>query len=362
MSPEVRYAASLAVIAVIGVGSLGALAVWITGRRQPGLAAILAPLVVAAAVGAGVLATAKKMVLTEANAASLVTVVVVAVLPIAVLVGWWMSRSISKLSRKAADEAAARAASAQVEKARRDLVAGVSHDLRTPLAGIRAMAESLEDGVAQDPSHYLGRIRAEVDRMDSMVRNLLELSRLQAGSGRLRREPVDLHDLVSDTVASARPVGERAGVQVDGAASRRLVVHGDPELLARCMANLVSNAVRHTSSGGTVVVEGQANGKAIEISVTDQCGGIDPKHLDRVFEAGFRGAAARTPGEDVGAGLGLALVQEITIAHGGDVRVKNVPNGCRFTISLPTQREPRAPGSHRRAPAISSTREATALG
>jgi signal transduction histidine kinase len=335
MSPDVESAARLAVGAVAAVGAVGAGGVLLIGRRLPGLAAVLTPLVVLAATGAGVLATAKKMELTEENASSLVTVVLIAVLPIAGLVGWWMANSIGRLSRQAADEVAARQAAAQIEMARRDLVAGVSHDLRTPLAGIRAMAESLEDGVAQDPPHYLARIRVEVDRMDAMVRNLLELSRLQAGRSRLRQEPVDLYDLVSDTVASARLVGERASVSVTGSAPNPLVVTGDPELLARGVSNLVSNAVRHTPAGGVVTVDGRVVGSSIELSVEDECGGIDPVHLSRVFEAGFRGPEARTPGEDVGAGLGLALVSEICSAHGGRISVSNVAGGCRFVVDLP---------------------------
>ena len=333
MRPELE-AGALALGTVLVTGVVGAGLVWWLGRRRPALAAVLAPAVLVVAMGAGILVTARAMFLSEHDV-GVVVVVLAAAVPIALGLGVWLARSIRSLAMDAAEQTAARAAAVEVERARRELVAGVSHDLRTPLAGIRAMAESLEDGVAADPPHYFARIRAEVDRMDAMVGNLLDLSRLQSGGQRLRREPVDLRDLVSDLVASARIVGERSGVCVTGTAPEPVLVEGDPELLARALANLLSNAVRHTASGRSVTVTVSAVAGRAEVAVADGCGGIPADVLPRVFEAGFRGATARTPTEGASGGLGLALVREVVTAHGGEVAVVNADGGCRFTMTLP---------------------------
>lgn len=333
MAPELE-AAALAVGTVTVTGVAGAAGLWVAFRRRPAVAAALAPAMVVAAMGAGIWVTARAMFLSEHDI-GVVLIVLAAALPIALALGTWLAMQMRSLTQEAAEEAAARAAALEVEQARRDLVAGVSHDLRTPLAGIRAMAESLEDGVAADPPHYLARIRAEVDRMDTMVGNLLDLSRLQSGGQRLREETVDLRDLVSDVVASARIVGEREGVCVTGEAPHPVLVAGDTELLGRAVANLLSNAVRHTPAGGAVAVSVDDRDGVATVTVADGCGGIPTDDLPRVFDAGFRGSRARTPAEGASGGLGLALVREVVAAHGGEVGVVNEPPGCRFTVTLP---------------------------
>lgn len=333
MTPEFE-AAALAVGTVTVTGVAGAAGLWLVARRHAVVAAALSPAMVVAAMGAGVLVTARAMFLSEHDI-GVVLIVLVAALPIALVLGTWLAMQMRSLIQKAADEYAARSAAVEVEQARRDLVAGVSHDLRTPLAGIRAMAESLEDGVAADPPHYLARIRAEVDRMDTMVGNLLDLSRLQSGGQRLRRETVDLRDLVSDVVASARIVGERSGVCVTGSAPAQVLVDGDPELLGRAVANLLANAVRHTPSGGSVTVTVSGGPDQVAVAVADGCGGIPDDVAAKVFDAGFRGSSARTPAEGASGGLGLALVREIATAHAGSVEVANVGPGCRFTFTVP---------------------------
>lgn len=333
MAPELE-AASLALGTVLVTGGAGAAGLWALGRRRPVVAAALAPAMVVAAMAAGVWVTARAMFLSEHDI-GVVLIVLGSALPIALGLGTWLAMGMRSLTQRAAEEAAERAAALEVEGARRDLVAGVSHDLRTPLAGIRAMAESLEDGVATDPAHYLARIRAEVDRMDTMVGNLLDLSRLQSGGRTLRHETVDLRDLVSDVVASARIVGEREGVCVTGTAPEPVLVGGDPELLGRAVANLLANAIRHTPSGGAVSVSVAETGGLARVSVADACGGIPDDVLPRVFDAGFRGSSARTPTEGASGGLGLALVREVAVAHGGEVSVVNDGPGCRFTLALP---------------------------
>jgi signal transduction histidine kinase len=240
--------------------------------------------------------------------------------------------------------AASRERESALERSRRELVAWVSHDLRTPLAGLRAMAEALEDGVADAPEQYYKQIRAEVDRLASMVDDLFALSRMQAGSFAIDSESLTLDDLVSDVVAALSPLARRNGVELVGSAGPPLRIVGSASELNRAITNLVANAIRHTPGGGEVEVRvGAASGSAAEsmasVSVRDGCGGIPDETLARVFEVGFRGEPARTPRADEsgGAGLGLAIVRGIVAAHHGEVEAHNVGDGCEFTISLPVQ-------------------------
>jgi signal transduction histidine kinase len=240
-----------------------------------------------------------------------------------------LARSAERLRRAAEHEA-------RVEESRRELVAWVSHDLRTPLAGIRAMAEALEDGIGDDAPRYHTQIRAEVDRMVSMVDDLFELSRIHAGALDLSAETVPLGDLVSETIATTDPVARTKGVRVGGSVDPEVLVHADPAAMSRVVANLVMNAIRHTPADGTVEILGRADDGAVELSVSDGCGGIPAPDLPRVFDVAWRGAHARTPGADVGAGLGLAIVKGLVEAHRGSVEVANRGGGCRFLVRLPS--------------------------
>lgn len=237
------------------------------------------------------------------------------------------------------DRAAARLAEAHrreqaLESSRRELIAWVSHDLRTPLAGMRAMAEALEDGVADDPPRYHRQIRREVDRLAALVDDLFELSRIQAGALTLTLRAVDVRELVDDVVAGSRPMAEAGRVTL-AAAADPTVVRGDAGALSRVLANLVVNAIRHTPSDGVVHVVGEPDGDHAVITVSDGCGGLSPEELDRVFDTGWRGTAARTPGPDGGAGLGLAIARGIVEAHQGRIAVMNAGAGCRFEVRLP---------------------------
>jgi signal transduction histidine kinase len=222
-----------------------------------------------------------------------------------------------------------------LERSRRDLVAWVSHDLRTPLAQIRAMAEALEDGIAQEPARYHAEMRNQVDRMVRMVDDLFELSRINAGSLQLSLETLDLGDLVSEAIAGASPVAQAKGVRLDGSVEPGLLVRGDVSALSRVMGNLVMNAVRHTPQDGVVAVRGGTEQEQVVLSIVDGCGGIPAADLDRVFDVGWRGSHARTPDTGSGAGLGLAIVRGLVEAHLGTVAVANADLGCRFVVRLP---------------------------
>jgi signal transduction histidine kinase len=246
----------------------------------------------------------------------------------------------------------ARAREQALEASRRELVAWVSHDLRTPLAGLRAMAEALEDQVVIDPrevSQYHTQIRREVDRLTLMIDDLFELSRIHAGALRLSKRMVGLEDLVAEVVASAEPVARHKGVRLSGAAVRGMPVFVDTAEMGRALRNLVTNAIRHTPSDGGVDVLAEVQSGMACVSVSDACGGIPPGDLPRVFDVAFRGESARTPGPQEGAGLGLSIARGIVEAHSGQIAVRNAGPGCQFLIRLPLAR-PGVPAINRTIP------------
>lgn len=230
-----------------------------------------------------------------------------------------------------------------LDASRRELVAWVSHDLRTPLAGIRAVIEALEDGVVQDAetiARYHTTVREEADRLAALVDDLFELSRTQAGVLRLHLERVSLGDLVSDAIAGAAPTAAAKGVRLEGRLDRQspsLSVSA-PEVL-RALRNIIENAIRHTPSDGTVIVEAGLDAGHAYVSVADDGGGIPEPDLVRVFDVAFQGDVARTPG--TGAGLGLAIARGLIEAHQGEVTVRNQDGGARFTVRLPLVAGPR---------------------
>jgi signal transduction histidine kinase len=235
----------------------------------------------------------------------------------------------------------ARAREQALEASRRELVAWVSHDLRTPLAGLRAMAEALEDGVVFDPrtvSQYHTQIRTEVDRLSTMIDDLFELSRIHAGALRLSRRMTGLEDLVAEVVASAEPVARAKGVRLTGAAVRGMPVYVDSAEMGRALRNLVINAIRHTPSDGIVDVLADVQAGMAAVCVSDACGGIPAEDLPRVFDVAFRGESARTPAPDGGGGLGLSIARGIVEAHAGQIAVRNAGPGCQFLIRLPLAR------------------------
>jgi signal transduction histidine kinase len=247
--------------------------------------------------------------------------------------------------------AEARGRERALEASRRELVAWVSHDLRTPLAGLRAMAEALEDGVVSDAAtvaRYYAQIRRETDRLTLMIDDLFELSRIHAGALRLSREAIDLGDVIGEALTSAEPLARSSGVHLDGRALAALPVCVDSAEVGRAVRELLINAIRHTPPGGAVEILGDQESGLATVSVSDCCGGIPDEQLARVFDVAFRGDIARTPAAGEGAGLGLSIAQGIIQAHDGHVTVRNTGRGCEFLIRLPlAARRPElsAPGS-----------------
>jgi len=250
-----------------------------------------------------------------------------------------LAAEFAALSGELADTSAklarSRARERALEQSRRQLVAWVSHDLRTPLAGLRAMAEALEDGLAADPPRYHKQIRAEAERLAFMVDDLFEVSRIHSGTLQLSHDEITLNDLVSDVLASAEAVARARGVRLAGQAAGQLTIRGDPRELSRALTNLVTNAIRYTPPDGSVYVEARPDREAALLTVADGCGGIPEADLPHVFDLAWRGTDARSPAPDSGAGLGLAIVRGIVEAHRGSVRVLNTGDGCRFEMRLP---------------------------
>ena len=235
--------------------------------------------------------------------------------------------------------AEARARERAMEASRRDLVAWISHDLRTPLASLRALAEALADEVATDEAtrrRYLAGLVTNVDRLTALVDDLFELSQIEAGVLELELEPTSLPELVDEVLQCLQPEAETAGVRLEGVpvvdGGHALVLAGRDQL-SRVLTNLVHNGIRHTTPGGRLLVSvaDAAGTDRVEVRVRDSCGGIAEADLPHVFERLWRGDPARS---SRGAGLGLAIARGFVEAYGGAIGVANVPGGCEFTVEL----------------------------
>ncbi|MGN6215906.1 MAG: sensor histidine kinase [Solirubrobacterales bacterium] len=226
-------------------------------------------------------------------------------------------------------------ANREVEEARRALVAAASHDLRTPLASLRLLVESIDDGVAtgETRDRYLREIRTHVAVLSDLIDDLFELSRIEAGDISWTMRQVELRELIDDTVAAMRAPAAERGVRLSvELPAAGLIAQANAEKVQRVLFNLIQNAIRHTPADGSVTVRARPLGKAVEIEVDDEGEGISPADGERVFEAFYRGDASR--GED-GAGLGLAISKAIVEAHGGEIWLEPGTPGARVHFTLP---------------------------
>ena len=231
------------------------------------------------------------------------------------------------------------AARREMEEARRQLIAAISHDLRTPLATIRAMVEAINDGVVSDREtieRYMRSIHGEVDRLSSLIDDLFELSRLDAGALQLRLEPGSLRDLLSDTLEALQPRATSKGLRLSGQVDSDLPpVVMDAARIQRVLYNLVENAIRHSPPAGVIFLEAQEEPESVRVDVVDSGEGIPPADLPRIFDRFYRGEKSRVRGQG-GAGLGLAIARGLVEAHGGKIWAQNLPGrGARFSFVLP---------------------------
>ncbi len=218
--------------------------------------------------------------------------------------------------------------------ARRQLVAWASHDLRTPLANMQAMLEALEDGLAP-PEHYLPALREQVRTLSMLVDDLFELARIDAGALTLELRETPIGDLIRTCLqgleAEARSRHVSLSAEIDGDAP----VLCAPDKVERVLLNLLTNALRHTPSDGSVAVTLESLESDVRVSVEDTGAGIPPESLRRVFDRFWRGDPARSR-QDGGAGLGLAIARGLVEAQGGRIWAENAAyGGARVSFTLP---------------------------
>lgn len=317
-------AIALAVLATLLVGALGTLAAAVLARNRLEWGTFAAPLVSVVAIGGGVLVGARVMLFDSARTREL-TFIVLACMIVALILGALLAHRVARVEQE-------RRAEAQ----RRELVSHLSHDLRTPLAGIRAMSEALADGVGEQRDTYPRQILESIDRAISMTDTMLAISTMDVNTG--PRDVVDVTDVVSDAVGGMYPQAAAREIRLEGGGSGPLIVTARASDLLRAVENLLVNAVRHTARGGTVRVRATPveRGRMVEVAVRDECGGVDPHTAAHMCEALWRGDAARQT--TAGAGLGLTIVQATAQAHGGRMGVRNVEGGCEIWFQISATR------------------------
>jgi two-component system phosphate regulon sensor histidine kinase PhoR len=229
-----------------------------------------------------------------------------------------------------------------LQTTRRELIGNVSHEFRTPLAGIKAMVETLRDGAVDDKKvarDFLTRIDSEVDRLTQLVAELTELSRIETGKAELKQEPVNLNRLVEEVVAQLSPQTERQKLALAKKLDASLPsVSADKARVRQVLINLVHNAIKFTHPGGRITITTRALEGSIGVDIADTGIGISEEDLPHVFERFYKGDKARA-GE--GAGMGLAIAKHVVEAHGGNIRVESEEGkGSTFSFSLPLQAGP----------------------
>ncbi len=229
-----------------------------------------------------------------------------------------------------------------LDKERRELTAAISHDLRTPLASVRAMVEALDDRVVDDEAEvarYYSTMRREIERLSRMINDLFELAQIDAGAMRLDKQPVTLQEVAAEVVdamqAQARGNGVTLALNVTGTPPEVLL---DGTRIERAIANLVRNALEHTPTGGRIDVRVAVDGDRVSLRVSDTGDGIEAADLPHIWARFYRAEKSRrrAPGADDGAGLGLAITRGIVESHGGVVEVLSEPGaGAAFSVLLP---------------------------
>lgn len=241
----------------------------------------------------------------------------------------------------------ARAREDELQRSLREMLVGIGHDLRTPLARLRSVVESLQDEDSSEPAvleSYLGVLSSQTARLGALIDDLVELARITSGQVVAEPAPVSVRDLVSNALADAHSQAARRDLTITGEAPEHVTIVADLRLITRVLDNLVDNAVAETPRGGQVRIRASAGPAGIVFEVQDGCGGIPEQDLPRVFDPGFRGDASRRA-DGRGFGLGLALARGLAATSGAQLDAENVGGGCRFSLRFPTTAEPAPPGS-----------------
>jgi two-component system phosphate regulon sensor histidine kinase PhoR len=230
---------------------------------------------------------------------------------------------------------------ARLETMRRDFVANVSHELKTPVTSIQGFIETLREGAVNDPakaSQFLEIVGRQADRLNALIEDLLSLSRIERESEarRIERQKANLRDVIEAAVADCSPRASERGITVRVGAPDALWANVDARMIEQAVANLLDNAIKFSERGSVVEIEAEEDGTERRIHVRDRGCGIAPQHLDRIFERFYRVDKGRSRNLG-GTGLGLAIVKHIAQAHGGRVTVQSAPGqGSTFTLHLPT--------------------------
>lgn len=229
----------------------------------------------------------------------------------------------------------------RVEAVRRDFVANVSHELKTPVGAIRLLSEAVSDA-AEDPEavkRFAGRMLVESERLTRLVQQVIELSRLQGDDSLETPTPVRLDDVIAIAVDTSATDADSKHIQIVTGGVTGLEVFGSMEQVTAAVANLVANAVSYSEPDSTVLVSTKADEETVEISVVDQGIGIPTREIDRIFERFYRVDPARHRSTG-GTGLGLSIVKHVAATHGGEVRVWSVEGqGSTFTLTLPRRNQ-----------------------
>jgi signal transduction histidine kinase len=245
-----------------------------------------------------------------------------------------VARDVERIAGHLEDQEQAKA---HLEAARRDLIAAISHDLRTPITSLRLLSEALEDDLVEDAGRreYMSRIGSLVRTLGGLIDDLFELSRLESGDIHWTMEHVPLEDLVLETLDAMRPQADAGSVSMSAElADGPQAAHANPEQIQRVLFNLIQNAIRHTPADGSVTVRALAALDAVEIEVSDTGEGIPVQDRDRVFDAFVQGSG-RAARNDASAGLGLAISRAIVEAHGGRIWLEDAIVGTCVRFSLP---------------------------
>jgi two-component system phosphate regulon sensor histidine kinase PhoR len=224
-----------------------------------------------------------------------------------------------------------------LQTTRRELIGNISHEFRTPLAGIKAMVETLSGGAVDDKEaarDFLARIDGEVDRLTQLVAELTELSRIETGKAELKLEPVDLNQLADEVIAQLSPQIDRQKLAVETKLDASLPpVSADRARVRQVISNLVHNAIKFTPAGGRITVSTRALEGAVGVDIADSGIGISEEDLPHVFERFYKGDRARS---GTGTGMGLAIAKHVVEAHGGTIKVESEEGrGSTFSFSLP---------------------------
>jgi len=224
----------------------------------------------------------------------------------------------------------------RVDQVRRDFLSNVSHELRTPLAAIQALVETIENGAVEpgeETEEFVRRIHQQVQRLTSLVNELLDLSRIESGAVSLSPEPTDLAEVIAEAVSLLQVRLAQSGACVEGPSVPGLVAEVDRPSILRVVTNLLDNAIKYSPRGSTIRAAIASEGDLVSLTVTDDGPGIPEADLDRVFERFYTGDASRAA---TGVGLGLAIVKHLVRAHGGTVSASSPPGqGASFTVKLP---------------------------